>query len=50
MMNRILKNSAYVGLTTTTLSRSLTNTLMILAPEPYILRPILFPNPNFEKF
>ena len=25
-------------------------TLMILAPLPYILKPILFPNPNFEKF
>ena len=25
-------------------------TLMILAPLSYILKPILFPNPNFEKF
>ena len=24
-------------------------TLMIVAPWPYILNPILFPNPNFEK-
>ena len=24
-------------------------TLLILAPLPYILKPFLFPNPNFEK-
>ena len=36
----------YIGLTTTTLPRRLT---VILAPESYILKPILFLNLNLKK-
>ena len=40
------ENNACVGLATTTIS----STLMIPAPEPYNLKPILFQNPKFENF